>query len=331
MKKNDLKKMALMGITGGILISQAAIADESQIPGYQNLLAQSCGGFGSCSGGGASYDNGSYYQGYQGGHSCSGSEGYYPSQGYSTGHSCRTPPSSGSYSTQGYSGGGCSTAPQGGYSSCSTMPQGGYTSQGYNTMPQGGSYYQSGGQYGNTSGTYYNNPNTTQGNQPGSSYRSSKNAQDWNNPQNRDNSTPPTSDMPQQMMPQGTSTPQKTSYNYTRSRSYTAQNDPTTRPGSATVILITEDELTSQLNDQGKAMYKSLSPEGKNLALKLASQDCKGHNSCKGMGSCKSDKNSCAGQNACSGQSSCKFKDKNVAVKVAAKKMAEKRATMNNN
>lgn len=109
----------------------------------------------------------------------------------------------------------------------------------------------------------------------------------------------------------------------------TAYDDPEdsstmTETGKA----MSESELMSQLNSNGKATYQSLSPEGKALALKLASQSCKGMNACKGLGSCKSATNSCAGKNGCRGQSAGPFKDKNVAVKVAAQHMAEKRNGM---
>lgn len=89
---------------------------------------------------------------------------------------------------------------------------------------------------------------------------------------------------------------------------------------------LTETDLLQQLNPQAKAMYQSMSPEGKALALKLANQDCKGKNDCKGLNSCKSDENSCAGQSSCKGKSVGPFTDKNKAVKVASMKMAEKRA-----
>jgi len=91
-----------------------------------------------------------------------------------------------------------------------------------------------------------------------------------------------------------------------------------------------EAELLSQLNEDGKALYDSLDAEGKALALQLANQKCKGYNDCKGLNSCKGDENDCAGQGGCKGQSGCNFKDKNLAVKVAAEKMAEKRANMQN-
>ena len=93
---------------------------------------------------------------------------------------------------------------------------------------------------------------------------------------------------------------------------------------------MTEADLLSQLNNQGKAMYNSLDADGKTLALKLANQACKGQNDCKGLNSCKTDKNSCAGEGGCKGQSKCRFADKNVAVRVAGQKMAAKRADLMN-
>lgn len=95
--------------------------------------------------------------------------------------------------------------------------------------------------------------------------------------------------------------------------------------------MMSEQDLLSQLSPEGKATFQGLSPEGKALALKLANQSCKGQNECKGMNSCKSNENSCAGQGGCKGTSKGPFTDKNVAVKVAAKKMAEKRSMMMNN
>jgi len=98
----------------------------------------------------------------------------------------------------------------------------------------------------------------------------------------------------------------------------------------ATPPTLNEADLLSKLNAQGKATYNSLTPEGKKLALQLANAECKGKNSCKGLNSCKSDKNECAGKGGCKGQSVGPFKDKNLAVKVAASKMAEKRNSLQN-
>lgn len=89
--------------------------------------------------------------------------------------------------------------------------------------------------------------------------------------------------------------------------------------------LMTEDELLLELNEEGKALYNSLDAEGKELARKVASARCQGSNECKGLNACQTDKNSCAGQGSCKAQGKCAVGDKNFAVKLAAKKMQEKR------
>lgn len=87
----------------------------------------------------------------------------------------------------------------------------------------------------------------------------------------------------------------------------------------------TEQTLPSKLNPAARAAFERMSPEGKTMALKLANQSCKGQNDCKGLNSCRTDKNSCAGMGSCKGTSKGPFDDKNTAVTVAAKAMAEKR------
>lgn len=89
--------------------------------------------------------------------------------------------------------------------------------------------------------------------------------------------------------------------------------------------LMSEEELFQQINSETKKLYDSLSPEGKQLALQVASQRCQSANACKGLGACKSEKNSCAGKNSCKGQGVCAHGDKNLAVRLVAKQMAEKR------
>jgi hypothetical protein len=84
-------------------------------------------------------------------------------------------------------------------------------------------------------------------------------------------------------------------------------------------------DFLKKLDTDTQALFQSLNEEGQELAKTLVNQSCGGHNACKGLNSCKSDKNNCAGQGSCKGQSSCSFKDPNLAVKVAAQKMAEKR------
>lgn len=88
---------------------------------------------------------------------------------------------------------------------------------------------------------------------------------------------------------------------------------------------MTESDLIQKLNPETRLVFQSLDKEGKDLALKLAEQACKGKNSCKGMNSCKSKDNTCAGTGGCKGQSAAPFTNKNMAVMLAAKNMAEKR------
>ncbi|NGX58843.1 MAG: hypothetical protein K940chlam3_01751 [Chlamydiae bacterium] len=89
--------------------------------------------------------------------------------------------------------------------------------------------------------------------------------------------------------------------------------------------IMSEDELLLQLNLKGRKLYDKLSPEGKELALKAASRRCNGANECKGLNACKTDDNDCAGKGMCKGKTKCAFGDKNLAVKLVKKKMAEKR------
>lgn len=100
--------------------------------------------------------------------------------------------------------------------------------------------------------------------------------------------------------------------------------------GNTTYHLMTEDELLLQLNDEGTKIYKTLSPEGKKLALETASRSCNGTNSCKGLNACKTDKNDCAGKSSCKGTSKCALADPNVAVKLVQKKMEAKRLETQN-
>lgn len=89
-----------------------------------------------------------------------------------------------------------------------------------------------------------------------------------------------------------------------------------------------EQELMAKLDDNGKRLYSSLSPEGKKLALQLANQSCKGKNTCAGLNSCATQEHSCMGKGTCKGTSKGPFTNKNDAVKVAAMHMAQKRQEM---
>lgn len=89
---------------------------------------------------------------------------------------------------------------------------------------------------------------------------------------------------------------------------------------------MTEEELLSQLNEKSIALYKSMSDEGKAIARDIASNKCNGTNKCKGQNACETEENKCAGQGSCKGKSKCSVSDANLAVKLAAKVMEERRA-----
>lgn len=95
--------------------------------------------------------------------------------------------------------------------------------------------------------------------------------------------------------------------------------------GNTTYHLMSEDELLLQLNDEGNRIYKSLTPEGKAMALRTASRACNGTNECAGLNACATSKNKCAGLAKCKGLSKCGISDPNLAVKMVQKKMAQKR------
>lgn len=105
------------------------------------------------------------------------------------------------------------------------------------------------------------------------------------------------------------------------------QDDP--NKGNLGYHLMSEDDLLLELTDGSAKTYTELTPEGKALARFVASQRCNGSNECKGLNACQTDTNKCAGQGSCKGTSKCAFADKNLAVKVVAKKMAEKRSNLN--
>lgn len=88
----------------------------------------------------------------------------------------------------------------------------------------------------------------------------------------------------------------------------------------------TEEELLSELNDDGKKLYNSLDKQGKKLAVETAGKYCTGTNECAGLNACKTDKNDCAGKGACKGQGKCAISDKNQAVKFVDIKMKKQRA-----
>jgi hypothetical protein len=105
----------------------------------------------------------------------------------------------------------------------------------------------------------------------------------------------------------------------------TATETPDPNSGNLGYHLLTEEELLLDLNDEGYKLYMSLTPEGKALAREVASMRCAKSNMCKGLNACATETNACAGQGKCKGTGKCALSDKNLAVKLVAKKMNEKR------
>lgn len=92
--------------------------------------------------------------------------------------------------------------------------------------------------------------------------------------------------------------------------------------------LMTEEELSLELTQDGFNLYKTLTPEGKKLALEVASRRCGSTNSCKGLNACATEENTCAGKGSCKGKTKCAIGDKNLAIRLVAKKMNEKRENL---
>ncbi len=103
------------------------------------------------------------------------------------------------------------------------------------------------------------------------------------------------------------------------------KNDSNPNDGNMGYHLMTEEELFLELSPDGIAMYKTLTPEGKELARKVASMRCNQSNLCAGLNACETEKNKCAGKGSCKETGKCAISDKNLAVKLVRDKMAKKR------
>lgn len=89
---------------------------------------------------------------------------------------------------------------------------------------------------------------------------------------------------------------------------------------------IAEGSIRKDLTGSALYFYDHMDREGKQLVYQMVQQDCKGQNRCKGLNSCKAPgSNSCAGKGGCEGTAQGPFEDKNLAVKVAVKKICERR------
>lgn len=92
--------------------------------------------------------------------------------------------------------------------------------------------------------------------------------------------------------------------------------------GNMNYHLLTEQELLLELDDEGTKTYNGLDSKGKELARFVASAMCQNSNACKGLGACATGDHECAGKNSCKGKSKCGQSDKNVAVRLAADRIA---------
>lgn len=283
--KNNFKKLALLGIAGGTAIVSPGAVEATDL-NPSELLA-----FGGC-------------KSSQG---CGGLQAY------------RSVPSQGSYYY--------SNQPQGSCGGTAYYPQ--QQQQTY-YQPQSGcggtAYYpqQQQAYYPQQQQTYYQ----PQGSCGGFQYQQQSNYSGYTQGQYPTQPQQPSSGCASNSAPQDTpsttpsTTPENESPVVTRWETSGLSADASKGTVERT---LSESDLLSQLNEQGKASYQRLDAAGKALALKLANQTCKGLNECKGLNSCKNSEHSCAGKGACAGTSDSNFKDKNLAVKVAAMKMAEKR------
>lgn len=315
-KKNDMKKLALLGMAAGMLMSNSQLhANNADASSY---LAAKCGGSGKCGGtvaagcGGSGKCSGtvadrspsaSYYSqscnSYQqpSGHGCGGYQGHTCQSYQPMNHSCNSQyqnNAQGYYDPSQYSNNNNNNNNNNKYAGSNTQQQNQQQNQQQGQPQQNPtSKYQAsngcGGKHGCNSGT-------TEGPHDGGKFQASNGC--GGNRQNNNNNSG--------------------SYYYN-------PNQVAAADAQVTTPKMNEADMLGKLNAQGKSTYNSLSPEGKKLALQLSNAECKGKNDCKGLNSCKTDKNECAGKGGCKGQSNCSFKDKNLAVKVAAAKMAEKR------
>lgn len=291
--KNNFKKLALLGIAGGTAIVSPGAVEATDLNPSELLAFGSCKHGQGC-GGLQAYrsvpSQGANYYTNQPQGSCGGTA-YYPAQQQTY------------YQPQGSCGGNSyyPAQQQAYYPQQQTyyQPQGSCGGTAYYPQQQQTYYQPQGGNSGYTYGQY-----PTQPQQPSSGCASNS------APQETPSTTPSTT------IPEGES-PVVTRWE-TSGLSADASKGTVERT-------LSESDLLSQLNEQGKASYQRLDAAGKALALKLANQTCKGLNECKGLNSCKNSEHSCAGKGACAGTSDSNFKDKNLAVKVAAMKMAEKR------
>lgn len=289
-KKCDFKKLALLGITGGTMLATQAV--EAEINNFSELLAlNACGGQSGCRGNQGMGGSSGSYQAYR---NIPNQDAYYYTNGQQQYSSC------GGASPQYYQ----STSGCGGASPQYYQQSSGYSApQYYQPSYSQPSYSQPGySQHHNqpSSGCASSAPQSYQAySQPtqGCGAASSSSGQIISQPQQPAMNTPASSSAANQ---NSTYTQWETGYTADNAKSMTQGKSSMQQDAGSSMQqdkgskkMMTESELLSQLNEEGKKTYNSLDANGKALALRMASQDS--------------------------------FKDKNLAVKAAALKMSEKR------
>lgn len=95
---------------------------------------------------------------------------------------------------------------------------------------------------------------------------------------------------------------------------------------------IAELKIQSELTQCSRYLYENMNKKEREMVFQLMHGECKGQNRCKGMNSCKQEgQNHCAGMCECNGQGNGFFPSTDLAVRVAAKHMAEKRLQIKKN
>lgn len=344
MKKNDLKKLALMGITGGIMMASQSSVEASSGSTVTNILAAKCGNSGSCGGATAANCGGRKSCGGATAARCGGSSrGNVSYQDPSQFNPQDNTPSQWSTDSQGAPSQYRRNPPQQS-NSPSYQQQQNQSSQDNSYNPNQGdssnasqgiqrnntSYQQhSCKQYGNPSGNYGNT--TYQQHSCGSPSGSQKGSTSYQqhscgSPSASNNSFGNTANQQHSC-----GSPSQKSMSAQRSNPRNAyfadsDDDDSSNGGAAKKAPLTEEQFKAKLSTQGKADYDKLSPAGKAAAFKIASHDCAGKNDCKGQNACKTDKNECAGKGGCKGQSKCQATP-DQAVKAASLK--DKRTSLN--
>lgn len=89
---------------------------------------------------------------------------------------------------------------------------------------------------------------------------------------------------------------------------------------------VAESKIYNELTPSSAFLYEKMDREGQELVFQLTQQECKNLNACKGLNACAQiGENHCAGHVNYKNNSPGPFPNSDLAIRVASKKMAEKR------